>query len=117
MSAGNWTSCQNCVYARLSRKLNNHQGARHTRTSNVLTEGAIMPQPLRAVPLRRLPRVHAALGYLRRRRVVGASLTMVTLRRASAQTPWPSQPIRLLVGFPPGGSSDIPARALAQAIG
>ena len=42
---------------------------------------------------------------------------MVTLRRGSAQTPWPSQPIRLLVGFPAGGSSDIPARALAQAIG
>ena len=76
-----------------------------------------MPQPLRAVPSRRLPRVHAALGYLRRRRVVGASLTMVTLRQASAQAPWPRQPIRLLVGFPPGGSSDIPARALAQVIG
>jgi tripartite-type tricarboxylate transporter receptor subunit TctC len=33
---------------------------------------------------------------------------------ASAQGDFPSKPIRLLVGFPPGGSTDVLARALAQ---
>ncbi|WP_178130532.1 tripartite tricarboxylate transporter substrate binding protein [Reyranella sp. CPCC 100927] len=78
-----------------------------------------MATPLRAVPSRRprLPHPHAALGYLRRRRIVGAPLAVLALRSAQAQGHWPNQPIRLLVGFPAGGSADIPARALAQAIG
>ena len=33
---------------------------------------------------------------------------------AGAQSDFPSKPIRLLVGFPPGGSTDVLARALAQ---
>lgn len=73
----------------------------------------------RAVPPRRprLPHPQAALGYLRRRRIVGAPLAVLALRSAQAQAPWPNQPIRLLVGFTAGGSADIPARAVAQAIG
>jgi tripartite-type tricarboxylate transporter receptor subunit TctC len=76
-----------------------------------------MANPLRAVPSRRPQFISSSLGYLRRRRIVGASLAMVAARDARAQAPWPRQPIRLLVGFPAGGSADIPARALAQAIG
>jgi tripartite-type tricarboxylate transporter receptor subunit TctC len=76
-----------------------------------------MAKPLRAVPSRRPRFISSALGHLRRRRIVGASLAMVAARDARAQAPWPRQPIRLLVGFPAGGSADIPARALAQAIG
>jgi tripartite-type tricarboxylate transporter receptor subunit TctC len=32
---------------------------------------------------------------------------------AAAQAPWPTRPVRILISFPPGGSSDFVARALA----
>jgi tripartite-type tricarboxylate transporter receptor subunit TctC len=35
---------------------------------------------------------------------------------ALAQPAWPSRPIRIIVTFPPGGSSDIVARVLAEAL-
>ena len=40
-----------------------------------------------------------------------ASLTVTTL--ASAQT-WPTKPVRIVLQFPPGGSTDVVARILAQ---
>ncbi len=53
-----------------------------------------------------------------------ASVTMVSLCStlatipAHAQTaPYPSKPITLIVGFPPGGSNDIVARIIAQPLG
>lgn len=36
---------------------------------------------------------------------------------AFAQTAWPTRPVRILVGSPPGGPSDVTARLLAEAIG
>ena len=55
---------------------------------------------------------------INRRKLMGASLA-VGLGAASAQAlaqaaAWPSRPIRLVVPYPPGGSSDIIARAIAQ---
>ena len=45
---------------------------------------------------------------------MGATLTL-GLGSASAQSQnWPSKPIRIVVPYPPGGSSDIIARSIAQ---
>ena len=51
---------------------------------------------------------------LNRRDLIGASLAL-GMGAASAQSPnWPSKPIRIVVPYPPGGSSDIIARSIAQ---
>ncbi len=56
-----------------------------------------------------------------RRRLVQAAATGLGLSSlglahglAWAQTPWPSRPVRLLVGFPPGSSPDLMARTIAE---
>jgi len=56
-----------------------------------------------------------------RRRLLGtaclATVSMAALTvplAASAQAAWPSKPIKIIVPYPPGGSSDIIARAISQ---
>jgi tripartite-type tricarboxylate transporter receptor subunit TctC len=41
---------------------------------------------------------------------------LLAVAAASAQT-WPAKPVRFLVGFAPGGSTDIVARLIAQEMG
>jgi tripartite-type tricarboxylate transporter receptor subunit TctC len=51
-------------------------------------------------------------GLNRRRLVVGAAAA-IALPAARAQTGWPSKPVRFLVPFAPGGTSEIVARSVA----
>ena len=43
-------------------------------------------------------------------------LGMAWVATAQAQTAWPTKPIKILVGFAPGGSTDVTARIIAQAL-
>lgn len=55
----------------------------------------------------RLPRRH----FLQM--ATGAAMLPVTARFAAAQT-YPARPVRLIIGYPPGGSADITARLISQ---
>lgn len=50
----------------------------------------------------------------RRTFVQAAASSVVAGRAASAQAAWPTRPVSLMVGYPPGGSTDIVARGVAE---
>jgi len=55
-----------------------------------------------------------------RRRLLGASLIIGALCAPAtlhAQSAWPTKPLRVVVGFAPGGGTDLMARILAQPLG
>jgi tripartite-type tricarboxylate transporter receptor subunit TctC len=52
------------------------------------------------------------MNMINRRALLGASLAALA-PLAWAQADWPTRPIQLLLGFPPGGPNDLVARAMA----
>ena len=58
--------------------------------------------------------------HLVRRCLVAALVSIGTLATTSssmAQAPWPAKSIRIVVGFAPGGTTDVMARVVAQGLG
>ncbi len=54
---------------------------------------------------------------MKRRSLLAASAAVATLPfGARAQTPWPSQPIRMVVPYAAGGPTDVPARILTDSM-
>src|SRR6476661_8735150 len=51
--------------------------------------------------------------FLTRRRLLAGAAATLAVPALQAQSPWPSRPIRFLVPFAPGGSSEIVARSVA----
>jgi tripartite-type tricarboxylate transporter receptor subunit TctC len=46
--------------------------------------------------------------------LIAGTTALATLARVAAAENWPSRPVRLIVGFAPGGSTDIVARLIGQ---
>lgn len=51
-----------------------------------------------------------------RRRTLLATPLLALPGRAAAQAAWPARPVRIIVAYPPGGSTDVLARSLAAAL-
>ncbi|RYY98889.1 MAG: tripartite tricarboxylate transporter substrate binding protein [Comamonadaceae bacterium] len=81
------------------------------------------------VPIRQAHKVHPSTGrrsagalsgdpVMQRRNFLLASAAAAVQGSVFAQSPaWPSRPIRMVIGYPPGGSTDVAGRLLAQQLG
>ena len=59
--------------------------------------------------------MHTRLPSSRRRRLIAAAAALAVLPTARAQSAdWPTQPLRMIVPFPPGGPTDFAARLVAE---
>src|SRR5690606_15382445 len=61
----------------------------------------------------------ASVPFSPSRRLLAAALAMCTLGAigaAHAQPNWPSRSVRLVVGFAPGGTTDVMARIIGQSL-
>jgi len=56
------------------------------------------------------------MKFLRRRflQLLGAAFALPAASRIAAAQTYPNRPVRLIIGYPPGGSADITARLVAQ---
>ncbi|OJV68438.1 MULTISPECIES: tripartite tricarboxylate transporter substrate binding protein [unclassified Hydrogenophaga] len=59
---------------------------------------------------------HGLMRRLGRQLAAAALLGCATMASALAQGDWPAKPIRFIVGFPPGSSPDVVARALSPGL-
>jgi len=57
-----------------------------------------------------------SLSFRRRRflRLAGAAIALPAVSRIASAQAYPTRPVRLIIGYPPGGSADITARLVGQ---
>lgn len=46
--------------------------------------------------------------------LAGAAVAEDAVRGSATETPWPTRPVRIVIAYPPGGSTDVLARTLAD---
>src|SRR6478672_2526680 len=59
------------------------------------------------------PRSLLGKAMIRRRALLATTLSVPALGQAQ-DAPWPNKPVRIVLAYPPGGSTDVLARALAE---